>query len=117
MKVAGNDTIPSKWASFRKTVLTMLSTNHIWKQQPIVPLSTVQGLASEHQIYGAKHVVAMLRFFHSQGVFLWYEDLPEMKDVVIVDPQWFSDNFALSSTTTLMMKGCVTESFTWKIFP
>jgi hypothetical protein len=69
----------------------MLSTDHDLKQQPLMSLSVVHDFVFESEIEGKNRVIAMLRFFHSQGTFLWYEDLPEMKGVVIIDPQWLSD--------------------------
>ena len=91
MRITGTETIPSTWLSFHKTIVQMLSNDQTLEQQPLMSLSHIHELAFESGIVNREKVVAMLRFFHSQGTFLWYEDLPEMKDVVIIDPQWLSD--------------------------
>jgi hypothetical protein len=91
MKLTDDVTIPRKWLSFRETIGEKLCDDSDLKQHPLMPLSIINDLAFDSDIVKEERVVAMLRFFHSQGTFLWYEDLREMKDVVIINPQWLSD--------------------------
>ena len=85
LKNAGSYIIPVKWVSIRHLISQMLSN--------IVSLSCIKEIASENGII-AEETIEMLKFFHSQGTFLWYENIPEMQDVVIIDPQWFSDKLS-----------------------
>ena len=95
MKLTGKDSIPTRWVSFRKCIMQMLATDDKWKQQPVVPLCVIEDIAFDTEIFENEMIVAMLRFFHSQGELLWYEDLPQMKEVVIIDPQWMSEQLCM----------------------
>ena len=90
IKETGNERIPIKWLSFRKEIFQILSTNHALKQEPLLSLSDFHSLALNCGLFRDEKVKAMLRFFHSQGEFLWYEEFPQMKDLVIIDPPWLS---------------------------
>ena len=91
MKLTRTDKIPLAWFSFHQSVSQQLCDDDKLRKQPLMPMSDIKGVALRNGIIDEKMVAAMLRFFHSQGDYLWYENLPEMKDVVIIDPQWLSD--------------------------
>ena len=89
IKETGNEIIPTRWLSVRKANFQMLSTDAL-KQEPLLSLSDFYSLALDYGILREERFKAMLRCFHSQGEFLWYEEIPQMKDIVIIDPPWLS---------------------------
>ena len=101
--------------------MQILSTDDALKQQSILTLSGAHDLSFENELVKEESVAAMLRFFHSQGVFLWYEDLPETKDIVIIDPQWLSDQLRTfishRPSIDLLLITLPMESFVVTIFP
>ncbi|XP_028513033.1 uncharacterized protein LOC114574493 [Exaiptasia diaphana] len=75
--------IPKLWRFFYEKMLEN-------KLTPTVKFSEICSLARESEV-PSDMIESMLRFFHSQGNFVWYEDIPEMREVVITDPNWLSD--------------------------
>ena len=66
------------------------------ERQRHATLAKVRELA---ELHGMPHsgltleqeVTAMLHFFHSLNAVLWWGDVPDLKDLVVLDPQWMID--------------------------
>ena len=84
---AEHQSIPKRWLKFREM--------HHKLEQPVLTLVAVKSAGVNCEIYSEEEIASMLRFFHSQGEFLWYEDIPEMKGVVITNPQWLSNQLRI----------------------
>ena len=82
-----HNTIPQKWAMLREKVQRMAETDTC--KEPVLPFEEIQKLANDYNI-SSDVVPAMMTFFHCQGDFLWYSNIPEMKDSVIIQPKWLS---------------------------
>ena len=57
------------------------------EKKQYVMLKDVETLAEAHNV-SKVHVPAMLELFHELGVLLYFGARPELKDIVILQPQW-----------------------------
>ena len=94
MKLTLTDKIPTTWLSFHQSLIQRYCDDGRLRKQPLMSMSDIKVIAFKSGVIDDKMISAMLRFFHSQGEHLWYENLPEMKDIVIIDPQWLSDQLS-----------------------
>ncbi len=78
---------PVTWVLFRKVMQS------VFKDKPVVNLQEVQAVAKACFI-PPEAVPSVLNFYHQLGVFLYFADVPALRDVVITDPQWLIDNIA-----------------------
>lgn len=51
----------------------------------------VNAIADQSGITNKAHVTGMLRLFHELGMLLYFEKTAELKEIVVLDPQWAVD--------------------------
>ena len=78
--------IPRKWLEVGEAVIKRMSYG-----DPCVPLSAVIEAAYNAGFTQRNEFLSFLRHKHSKGELLFYEDIEELKDTIILDPQWLSD--------------------------
>lgn len=83
--------IPHKCLYIRDRILEILNSDHHLQDKPIFTLTQVREIALGCGMKDEFKLKAMLRYFHNQGEFLWFEDISELNDIVIVKPQWLAD--------------------------
>ena len=79
--------ISQKWAMARDSLQQILQSDLEMQREPVVSLQRIQKLAKDLKIDAA---TAMIKFFHSQGDLLWYDNIPELQESVIIEPKWLS---------------------------
>lgn len=94
--------IPQKCLYVRDRILEVLNSDIELQEMPIFTLERLREIALGCGMRDEFKIKMMLKYFHNQGEFLWFEDTPELCDTVIVKPQWLVDRLqALYSPTGL----------------
>ncbi|KAK3743955.1 hypothetical protein QZH41_002714 [Actinostola sp. cb2023] len=92
--------IPQKCLYVRDRILEILNSDQELQDMPIFTLEMLREIALGCGMRDEFKIKMMLKYFHNQGEFLWFEDIPELCDTVIVRPQWLMDRLrALYSTS------------------
>ena len=82
-------TIPQKWAMIREKVQQIVEIDSQLYDEPVLRFQEIEKLANDYHIL-SDLVPAMMNFFHCQGDFLWYSNIPQMRESVIIQPTWLS---------------------------
>ena len=85
--VALNPVIPRKWFNLHKVILKQVE-----KQYPIITYQDFSDIARNCGFDDANdELTPFLRHFHSSGELLYYFDIEDLCDIIILDPQWLSN--------------------------
>ena len=57
--------------------------------KPYITLEVFSDIAYNEASVESKEVYAVLQYFNSLGIFLYFKDVPEMQNYVIINHQWF----------------------------
>jgi len=98
------DPVPISWMILEIEVKSFCEVN----SQSYVTMNKFSEIArTEASIKTQKDVDAVLWHFHSLGIFLHFQDVPEMREYVITDHQWFYNTLCklvgLSSDSSLIV--------------
>ena len=87
---AANFTVPTPiaWVLFRKVMQTISQAN-----KPVMTYSEVIAVAKACSI-PTSAVPSVLNFYHELGVFLYYSEIPSLREVIIATPQWLVNHIA-----------------------
>ena len=80
---------PMTWVLFRKVMQTISQANN----KPILRYSEVVAVAEACSV-PTSAIPSVLNFYHELGVFLYYSNIPSLREVVIATPQWLVDHIA-----------------------
>ena len=81
---------PVAWVLFRRVFQTVVKkSNDNW----IVPYQMVADIARMCKI-PPKAIATVVKFYHDLAVFLHYDEVPDLRDYVIADPQQLISSFA-----------------------
>ena len=80
---------PITWVLFRKVMQTISQANN----KPVLRYSEVVAVAEACSV-PTSAIPSVLNFYHELGVFLYYSNIPSLREVVIATPQWLVDHFA-----------------------
>ena len=82
-------TIPLKWLLFEEAL-----KDKVEKGQPFISLDETRKVAREEcGIYDDQQFETSLIFLHDQRILIHFHETQELKDIVILDPQWLIDLF------------------------
>ena len=82
------EAIPIKWLQFEKA-LQVTKEQHEW-----ITLERAKEIASEVcKIDDDQEIVTLLNFLHDQRILIHFDDTPELKKLVVLNPQWLIDVF------------------------
>ena len=82
-------TIPIRWVAFEEALKDMLA-----KGEPFISLDVARKVArDECEIYDDEQFETALTFLHDQRILIHFHETQELKDIVILDPQWLIDLF------------------------
>ena len=82
-------TIPLKWLLFEEAL-----KDKVEKGQPFISLDETRKVAREKcGIYDDQQFETLLIFLHDQRILIHFHETQELKDIVILDPQWLIDLF------------------------
>ena len=83
------EVIPIKWVKFEKVVKEMVEHGSKWiyVEDAKIIAREVCGIFAEGQF------PTMLNLLHDQRILIHFDDTPELKKIVILDPQWLIDVF------------------------
>ena len=87
--------IPQKCLYVRDRIYEMLASDPELLPQPIMTFAKCREIAFGCGMKNDSKLKAMMDYFHTQGEFLWYSDVPELSDVVFVNPQWLADHLRI----------------------
>ena len=80
---------PIAWVLFRKVFQEVVKAS----ESPIVSHNLASEIAVACNI-PEDSISSMLKFYHDLAVFLYYDQIPSLKDQVIADPQWLVKEIA-----------------------
>ena len=85
-----NKTIPLKWLKFEKVLYLLSQDGYKW-----IPIEKARQIATEECGISddEKTIRTLLDFMHDQRVLIHFSDSPELKNMVILSPQWLIDVF------------------------
>ena len=86
--------IPQKCLYVRSRVLELRETEPELRQRPIITLGRIREIALGCGIKDDFKIKGLVRYFHSQGQFLWFEDVPSLSEHVFLDPSWVADQLS-----------------------
>ena len=86
-----NPEIPRRWAYVHKALQTRLANNYSLR---IISLQEVTAIAASQNIR-EQEMINMLSFFRSQGYLLYFPQVKDLEDIVVLDPAWLAQIFAL----------------------
>ena len=72
---------PTSWVLFRK-ILSSIAGEH-----PVISYSDAEAVARVCNI-SVESLPSVLKFYHDLGVFLFYANIPDLKQKVIINPNW-----------------------------
>ena len=82
-------TIPLKWLLFEEAL-----KDKVQKGQPFISLDETRKVAREEcGIYDDQQFETSLIFLHDQRILIHFHETQELKDIIILDPQWLIDLF------------------------
>ena len=79
---------PITWVLFRKVMQRVSQAD-----QPIMRYNEVIAVAEACSI-PASAVPSVLNFYHELGVFLYYSNIPTLREIIIATPQWLVNHIA-----------------------
>ncbi|KAL9963891.1 hypothetical protein ACROYT_G027446 [Oculina patagonica] len=83
------EAIPIKWLKYEKSLQVMKEDGHKW-----ISLDSAKQIASEVcNVVDDKQFHTLLNFLHDQRIVIHFDDTPELKKMVVLDPQWLIDVF------------------------
>ena len=87
---ATNFTVPTPiaWVLFRKVMQAISQAN-----KPVMRYSEVIAVAEACSV-PTRAVPSVLNFYHELGVFLYYSNIPSLREVIIATPQWLVNHIA-----------------------
>ena len=82
--------IPLKWLKFEKVLYLLSQDGYKW-----IPIEKARQIATEECGISddEKTIRTLLDFMHDQRVLIHFSDSPELKNMVILSPQWLIDVF------------------------
>ena len=87
--------IPQKCLYVRDRINEMVQSDPELLPQPIMTFAKFREIAFGCGMKNDSKLKAMMDYFHTQGEFLWYSDVPELSDVVFANPQWLADHLRI----------------------
>lgn len=87
--------IPQKCLYVRDRIYEMLESDPELLRQPVMTFTKFREIAFGCGMKNDSKLKAMMDYFHTQGEFLWYSDVPELSDTVFVNPQWLADHLRI----------------------
>ena len=85
-----NEAIPLKWLKFERVLYLLSQDGYKW-----IPIEKARQIATEECGISEdeKTIRTLLDFLHDQRVLINFSEPPELKSMVILDPQWLIDVF------------------------
>jgi len=73
----------------------MCNAENELKKWPLLTYDRLREIAHGCGVKQDYKLKALMTYFHSQGEILWYEDMPDVGDVIFIDPSWLSKQMCL----------------------
>ena len=111
--------VPQKCLYVRDRVKEMREGEADLKKRPIIDLNRLRVIAHGCGIKDDFKIKDLIRYFHSQGEFLWFEDSFSLSELVFIDPSWMSDQLRpfLAAPPGLVTDGILRVHALEKIWP
>lgn len=87
--------IPQKCLYVRDRIQEMCNAENELKKWPLLTYDRLREIAHGCGVKQDYKLKALMTYFHSQGEILWYEDMPDVGDVIFIDPSWLSKQMCL----------------------
>lgn len=87
--------IPQKCLYVRDRIHEMCNAEIELKKWPLLTYDRLREIANGCGVKQDFKLKALMTYFHSQGEILWYEDMPDVGDVIFIDPSWVSTQLCL----------------------
>ena len=87
--------IPQKCLYVRDRIQEMCNAESELKNWPLLTYDRLREIANGCGVKQDFKLKALMTYFHSQGEILWYEDMPDIGDVIFIDPLWLSKQMCL----------------------
>ena len=87
--------IPQKCLYVRDRIHEMCNAESELKNWPLLTYDRLREIANGCGVKQDFKLKALMTYFHSQGEILWYEDMPDIGDVIFIDPSWLSRQMCL----------------------
>lgn len=87
--------IPQKCLYVRDRIQEMCNAEDELKNWPLLTYDRLREIANGCGVKQDFKLKALMTYFHSQGEILWYEDMPDIGDVIFIDPLWLSKQMCL----------------------
>ncbi|KAJ7393166.1 hypothetical protein OS493_006132 [Desmophyllum pertusum] len=87
--------IPQKCLYVRDRIHEMCHAENELQNWPLLTYDRLREIANGCGVKQDFKLKALMTYFHSQGEILWYEDMPDIGDVIFIDPSWLSKQICL----------------------
>lgn len=87
--------IPQKCLYVRDRIHEMCNAESELNKWPLLTYDRLREIAHGCGVKQDFKLKALMTYFHSQGEILWYEDMPDVGDVIFIDPSWLSKQICL----------------------
>ena len=87
--------IPQKCLYVRDRMHEMCNAESDLKKWPLLTYDHLREIAHGCGVKQDYKLKALMTYFHSQGEILWFEDMPDVGDVIFIDPSWVSKQMCL----------------------
>ena len=89
--ISANPEIPRKWANVYESLQNHVQLN---RDNCASTMTAVVQIAKVHGVHEEQDLTNMLNFLKAQGNLLFFPQVQELSDLVILDPEWLARSFA-----------------------